>query len=96
MKKIFLLSMVILASASFNTAFAGKKKDKKNKEQQEVVEQVVEPVILATATDSLSYAAGKTATDGLIPYLQQQLHVDTAYMADFAKGFEEAFAKVDD
>lgn len=99
MKKIFILSMVILASASFNTAFAGKKKDKKNKEQAaqvETVAQTVEPVILATTSDSLSYAAGKTATDGLLPYLQQQLHVDTAYMDDFTKGFEEAFNKVDD
>lgn len=99
MKKIFILSMVILASASFNTAFAGKKKDKKNKEQAaqvETVAQTVEPVILTTTSDSLSYAAGKTATDGLLPYLQQQLHVDTAYMDDFTKGFEEAFNKVDD
>lgn len=100
MKKIFILSMVILASASFNTAFAGKKKDKKNKDQaaqvEEVAQNVVEPVILATLADSLSYAAGKTATDGLIPYLQQQLHVDTAYMDDFAKGFEEAFSKIED
>ncbi len=99
MKKIFILSMVILASASFDTAFAGKKKDKKNKEQAaqvETVAQTVEPVILATTSDSLSYAAGKTATDGLLPYLQQQLHVDTAYMDDFTKGFEEAFNKVDD
>lgn len=99
MKKIFILSMVILASASFNTAFAGKKKDKKNKEQAaqvETVAQTVEPVILATTSDSLSYAAGKTATDGLLPYLQQQLHVNTAYMDDFTKGFEEAFNKVDD
>ena len=99
MKKIFILSIVILASASFNTAFAGKKKDKKNKEQAaqvETVAQTVEPVILATTSDSLSYAAGKTATDGLLPYLQQQLHVDTAYMDDFTKGFEEAFNKVDD
>ena len=99
MKKIFVLSLIILASASFNTVWAGKKKDKKNKQQEtpvEVVEQAIEPVVLTTTTDSLSYAAGKTATDGLLPYLQQQMHVDTAYMDDFAKGFQEAFSKVDD
>ena len=99
MKKIIILSIAILASATFNTALAGKKKDKKNKEQEtqiEAVAQAVEPVVLTTSSDSLSYAAGKTATDGLLPYLQQQLHVDTAYMDDFVKGFEEAFDKVDD
>ena len=98
MKKILILSLIILGSVSFNTAWAGKKKDKKNKQeaQVEVVEQVVEPLVLASPADSLSYAAGKTATDGLLPYLQQQMHVDTAYMDEFAKGFEEAFSKVDD
>ncbi|MBQ6209202.1 MAG: FKBP-type peptidyl-prolyl cis-trans isomerase [Prevotella sp.] len=96
MKKIVVLSIAILASASFSTASAGKKKDKKQKQEEVVVVAENEPVILATPSDSMSYAAGKTATQGLIPYLQQQLNVDTAYMEDFAKGFEEAYAKIED
>ena len=96
MKKIVVLSIAILASASFSTAYAGKKKDKKQKQEEVVVVAENEPVILATPSDSMSYAAGKTATQGLIPYLQQQLNVDTAYMEDFAKGFEEAYAKIED
>jgi FKBP-type peptidyl-prolyl cis-trans isomerase FklB len=96
MKKIIILSVAILASATFSTAYAGKKKDKKQKQEEVVVVAEDEPVILATPSDSMSYAAGKTATQGLIPYLQQQLNVDTAYMEDFAKGFQEAYSKIDD
>ena len=92
MKKIILLTAAVVLSASFSTATAGKKKDKKKKaETEQVVEAPAEePVVLATFNDSLSYAAGKTATNGLIPYLVQQLKVDTAYMADFVKGFTAA------
>lgn len=96
MKKIVVLSIAILASATFSTAYAGKKKDKKQKQEEVVLVAENEPVILATPSDSMSYAAGKTATQGLIPYLQQQLNVDTAYMEDFAKGFEEAYSKIED
>ena len=41
-----------------------------------------------TKNDSLSYAAGMSMTEGLIPYLKQSFNVDTAYMADFVKGFQ--------
>lgn len=96
MRKIVVLSVALLASATFNTAFAGKKKDKKQKQEEVAVVVENEPVILATPSDSISYAAGKTATQGLIPYLQQQMNVDTAYMDDFAKGFQEAYSKIED
>ena len=98
MKKIILLTAAVVLSASFSTATAGKKKDKKKKaETEQVVETPAEePVVLATFNDSLSYAAGKTATNGLIPYLVQQLKVDTAYMADFVKGFAAATQHKDD
>jgi len=48
---------------------------------------------LKTDVDSLSYAIGMARTEGLTQYLTQQLHVDTAYMADFVKGFNEGAAK---
>ncbi len=48
---------------------------------------------LKTDVDSLSYAIGMARTEGLTQYLTQQLNVDTAYMADFIKGFTEGAAK---
>jgi len=47
------------------------------------------PVTLTSSSDTLSYAAGMMLTNGLIPYLQQQFKVDTAYMADYVRGFNE-------
>jgi FKBP-type peptidyl-prolyl cis-trans isomerase FklB len=37
-----------------------------------------------------------TVTDGLVSYMQSQLGVDTAYMADFVAGFEEAVKALKD
>ena len=50
---------------------------------------------LRTSSDSVSYAAGKALTNGLIPFLLQQ-KVDTALMADFVRGFNEAVKLTDD
>ena len=49
---------------------------------------------LKTDIDSLSYATGMARTEGLQMYLIQQAGVDTAYMADFMKGFNEGANKV--
>ena len=91
MKKSILLALALVVSASFTTATAGKKKDKK-KEKTEVKA----PVVLKNGSDSLSYSTGMAFTNGLIPYVQQQMGVDTAYMADFVKGFEEAINGLND
>ncbi len=48
---------------------------------------------LKTDVDSLSYAIGMARTEGLKQYLSQQLNVDTAYMAEFIKGFNEGASK---
>jgi len=93
MKKILTLSLALIVGASVCTVSAGKKKDKKNKAEAEVV--VKTPVSLTNGSDSLSYAAGKYLTEGLLPYLQQQ-GVDTAYMADFVAGLTEAIKTKDD
>lgn len=92
MKKLILLALVIMAGASFNGAFADKKKTNKGNAKQEGKTVVV----MKTSSDSISYAAGKAATQGLIPFLQQQYQVDTTYMADFIQGFKEAQTKVND
>lgn len=84
-----MLALVVLASASFNVAYAAKKKKKK-------AEEPVQPVQLASPSDSLSYVVGMVMTNGLIPYLQQAEGVDTAYMADFIRGFNEMIKSGDD
>lgn len=49
---------------------------------------------LKTDIDSLSYATGMARTEGLLPYLTQQVGMDTTYMAEFMKGFNEGAQKV--
>ena len=83
-KTILMIALALLASASFSTAEAAKKKDKKQS-----VAPVAQPVQLQNGSDTLSYMAGMYMTEGLVPYLLQQ-GVDTAYMADFVAGFREA------
>jgi len=84
MKKIILFALVIIASASFNTTKA------KDKKKQEVKAAVPAPVELKTSSDSISYAAGMSVTNGLMPYLKQQFGVDTTNIADFIAGYSEA------
>ena len=87
MKKTLIIALALTAGAIFNPAEDNEKK-KKDKAKDKV-----EAVELKTAADSLSYSAGMVRTDGLVPYLQQSFGVDTAYMADFIRGFEDAMAK---
>ena len=90
MKKIILIALAVMASASFSNIDAAKKK--KN-DKKEVAKQAV---VLTTSSDSLSYASGIAVTNGLMSYVQRQLGVDTAYMADFIQGFNEAVAGMND
>ena len=90
MKKIFMLTLVFLASVSFATLQAKEGKKKKGAVEQK------EAVQLLTPNDTLSYVAGMTATEGLLPYLQQQFGVDSTGMADFLRGFNEAQQHVND
>lgn len=87
MNKLILTALAILVSASFNTAEAAKKKKKDKKAQACCT------VSMNTAADTLSYAAGMVRTDGLVPYLKQSLGIDTAFMADFVKGYKDAMAR---
>jgi len=92
MKKILTIALALVVSASFSTIDAGKKKDKKEKK----TEVVKAPVKLLSSSDTLSYTTGMAVTNGLIGYMQSQLGVDTAYMADFIAGFEEAVKGLND
>lgn len=87
MKKILIVALVLVASASFNTALAGGKKDKKNKAEQQT--PTVLPQLL-NENDSLSYAAGFTMTQGLLPYLQQQMGIQESQLPDVIRGFIDA------
>lgn len=91
MKKSLFLAVIILASAFSSNAFAEKKKPKS------VEPMVIEPAIkLVTPSDTVSYAAGLSATEGLLGYLMSTLHVDTAYMNDFVRGYMDAYLKAKD
>ena len=85
MKKVVLLALTLVVGATFSNIDAAKKK-KKDAQKEQAVKEMVN---LANSSDSLSYAAGITMTNGLMPYLLQQ-GVDTAYMADFVAGFNQA------
>lgn len=74
-----LVALIMMVGA---TAFAGKK----SKKTEEVKPA---PVVLATGSDSISYAAGYQQVNGLVEFLLQQ-KMDTAYMADFIKGMKES------
>mgnify|MGYP002516240054 CR=1 FL=1 len=95
MRKILLFALALVAGATFSTAVAGKK-DKKKKAKADTVAVCCKPLQLHTPSDTVSYAAGYAATQGLLPYLQERLHVDTAYLADFVRGYREAIAKASD
>lgn len=89
MKKNFMIALALVAGVSLSAADAAKKK-KVIMAEPEV--PVVAPVQLNNGSDSVSYAAGMAATQGLLEYLLQQ-KVDTAYMADFVSGFRETVSK---
>lgn len=80
-----IIALALVVSASFNAADAAKKKTK----AVEPAAPVVQPVQLVTSSDTLSYVGGMSVTNGLIPYLIQQHGVDTTYMADFIRGFQQ-------
>ena len=93
MKKILTIALALVVSASFSTVSAAKKEKDKKDAKTEVVKA---PVKLLSGSDTLSYTTGMAVTNGLISYMQSQLGVDTAYMADFIAGFEEAVKGLND
>lgn len=88
MKKYFVFLMLSLVISQLGLQAKDNKKVK--------LPEKSHPLKLVTKADSLSYAAGVTMTNGLRPFLEQQLKVDTNYMAAFNKGFADGRTKVGD
>ena len=90
MKKALFIALALVAGASSFTANAVKKKM-----VMAPVQEKVEPVVLASTSDSVSYAAGMTMTNGLVPFLLQQ-KMDTTLMSEFVRSFMENVKRGDD
>lgn len=92
MKKVLFLAFAVLAGSLSTAAFAAKK-DKKNKKQQAPVAEVVK---LTTSSDTLSYAAGMSQTEGLSQFLKQKYHVDEKNISDVVRGFQDMSKALND
>lgn len=90
MKKALFIALALVAGASSFTANAVKKKT-----VMAPAKEKVEPVVLASSSDSVSYAAGMTMTNGLVPFLLQQ-KMDTTLMSEFVRSFMENVKRGDD
>lgn len=82
MKKIVLFSLCALLT--LGTSAAGKKKA--NKKAAKAPVEVVDTV----AIDTFSYLFGKANSNGLTNYLVQRMGIDTAYLPEFLKGFQQS------
>ena len=80
MKKFILFALCACISLGMSAA---KKNTKKNKSKQPV--EVVDTV----SVDTFSYFFGRANSNGLKGYLAQRMGIDTTYVADFLKGFEQ-------
>ena len=91
MKKLLLAAMaVVLSLVLVSPAFASDQKKKPKKKEKKAY--VVEKPVLKNDGDSTAYLFGLSQSQGLLSYMQQQLHVDTAYLDDFARGIMERVA----
>lgn len=81
MKKYILFALCAVLSLGVSAAKKTSKKKKKSKEPIEVVDTV--------SVDTFSYHFGRANSNGLKMYLIQRMGIDTTYIADFLKGFEQ-------
>ena len=81
------MKRIIIALAAVAMAFAVVPASAKKKVENKKSEQ--KPVQLLTSSDSLSYAIGMSQTQGLLPYISQNMGVDSAHVKDFIRGLED-------
>ena len=91
-KKFMTFALALMVGASSMWALQPVKKGAK---KTKAVVAPVEKTTLKSASDSLSYAAGMSMTDGLMPFLKQQAGVDSTTLNDFKRGLKEALANGD-
>lgn len=90
-KRTIIIALAIVVASAFSIeGFAAKKKEKSQKKQEKSV------VTMTTQSDTLSYVAGMSLTQGLVEFLQHSMKIDTAYMADFISGLEKTIESADD
>ena len=90
-KRTIIIALAIVVASAFSIeGFAAKKKEKAQKKQEKSV------VTMTTQSDTLSYVAGMSLTQGLVEFLQHSMKIDPAYMADFISGLEKTIESADD
>ena len=90
-KRTIIIALAIVVASAFSIeGFAAMKKEKAQKKQEKSV------VTMTTQSDTLSYVAGMSLTQGLVEFLQHSMKIDTAYMADFISGLEKTIESADD
>lgn len=81
MKKIILFALCACITLGAGAANKKTGKKKKSKESVEVVDTV--------SIDTFSYHFGRANSNGLKNFLAQRMGVDTTFVSDFLKGFEQ-------
>ena len=84
MKKTKIILMALVALLCVGATAATKKQRKGKKAAQEVAERVD-----TVSVDTFSYLLGMVNSNGLKAYLSQRMGIDTAYVEDFLKGFQQ-------
>lgn len=84
MKKTKIILMALVALLCVGATAATKKQRKGKKAAKEVAERVD-----TISVDTFSYLLGMANSNGLKAYLSQRMGIDTAYVEDFLKGFQQ-------
>ena len=84
MKKTKIILMALVALLCMGATAATKKQRKGKKAAKEVAERVD-----TVSVDTFSYLLGMANSNGLKAYLSQHMGIDTAYVEDFLKGFQQ-------
>ena len=84
MKKTKIILMALVALLCVVATAATKKQRKGKKAAKELAERVD-----TVSVDTFSYLLGMANSNGLKAYLSQRMGIDTAYVEDFLKGFQQ-------
>ena len=84
MKKTKIILMALVALLCMGATAATKKQRKGKKAAKELAERVD-----TISVDTFSYLLGMANSNGLKAYLSQRMGIDTAYVEDFLKGFQQ-------